>query len=198
MELIIGLVITTLVAMVMAILINATAAGTNSNVDGRRSLVKLQSMKAKLEDQFANARNILAVGANYVVFWSGDLNGAVTPANDAVNFSELRLLEVDTSTGNLNLWSVTWPGSMSQSNIISNDTTYSTGTNWYSACQTCKTSSYFTPAVIATNCTGLSATLDSSSYSTAKMINLTITFNDGVMSRQAVMGVTMQHPMAPW
>jgi prepilin-type N-terminal cleavage/methylation domain-containing protein len=197
-ELVIGIAITGIVASVLAILINSTAAGTNSQQDGRRALVKLESMKAQLEDQFTNARAILATGTNYIVYWTGDLSGAVTPANGAVNLSELRLLEVDTTTGNLNLYAVSWPSTFSSANIISNDQVYAANSSWYTACQTAKTTGYFLPTVVATNVTQMTSSLDSTTYAQAHMISAIITFSDTVTSRDMLLGATMLYPTNPW
>ncbi len=197
MELIIGLAITAVVAGVLAILINSTAAGTNSQNDGRRALVKMQSFKAQVGDVLSNARSILAVGSNYVVYWVGDQAGAVTPANGAVNLSELRLLEVDTTTGNLNLYAVQWPAGFSNASILSADQTYAAGTAWYAACQTAKSGGYFSPTLIATNVTSLAAVLDAASCTQAKMISIVLNFSDTVNSRQAVLSACLANQVAP-
>ena len=92
-ELLTALSITAFIGAVLATLINATALGTNSQNDGRRSLVKMQAIKAQVEDLVMNSTCVLATGANYIVLWTGDVSGAATPANGAVNLSELQLLQ---------------------------------------------------------------------------------------------------------
>ena len=88
-ELLIGLSITAVTCGILAVLINATAMGTSTQNDGRRGLVRLQSVKSVLEDEFVNARCVLATGTNYVVYWTGD-GGGPTTVNNAVNWAELR------------------------------------------------------------------------------------------------------------
>ena len=56
-------------------LINATSVGTNTQNDGRRSLVKMETVKAELEDTIINSQCVLATGTNYVVLWTGDSDG---------------------------------------------------------------------------------------------------------------------------
>jgi hypothetical protein len=197
-ELLIGLAITAVVAGVIAILINATAVGTNSQQDGRRALVKMQSIKAQLGDALANARCILDTGANYVVYWTGDISGAVTPVNGAVNLSELRLLEVDTTTGNLNLYAVQWPAGCNTSTILAADQTYAANTTWYSAAQTAKTGGYFSPTLIATNVTSLATVLDASACNKALMASLTINFSDSINTRQVLVTAYLANQAAPW
>ncbi len=197
MELLIGLAITAVVSGILAILMNATAVGTNSQQDGRRALVRMESMKAQIGDALANSRCILAAGSNYVVFWTGDQAGAATPTNNAVNLSEIRLLEVDTVTGNLNLWAIQWPGTYSSSNIISADSTYAANTPWYSAAETAKSNSYFTATPIATGVSSMTVALDSASPTQAKMVNLVVSFSDTVTTRQAVMTATLPNQLPP-
>ncbi len=198
-ELLISLAITAVVAGIIAILINATATGTNSQQDGRRALVKMQSIKAQLGDTLANARCILAIGPNYVVYWTGDIPGAVTPVNGAVNLSELRLLELDTTTGNLNLYAVQWPANCSTNTILSTDQTYAANTTWYAACQTAKTGGggYFSPTLIATNVTSLAAVLDASLCTQARMISVVINFNDTITTRQVLVSACLANQAAP-
>ncbi len=197
MELIIGLAITAVVAGVLAILINSTAAGTNSQNDGRRALVKMQSMKAQIGDALANARSILATGPNYIVYWIGDQAGAVTPPNGAVNLSEMRLLEIDPVSGNLNLYATQWPVNFTTANILSADQTYSASTPWYAAAQTAKAGGYFSPTVIATSITSMATVLDASACTQARLISIIMNFNDSVNTRQAVMSACLTNQAAP-
>jgi prepilin-type N-terminal cleavage/methylation domain-containing protein len=198
-ELVIGLAVTAIVSAVLALLINATAVGTNSTQDGRRSLVKMQGMKAQLEDTIMNARCVLAAGPNYIVLWTGDIDGAPTPVNLAVNLSELRLLEVDTATGNLNVYSVQWPANFTSGSIVAADTTYSASTTWYSACTAAKTGGYFAPTTIATNATGMTVSLDSATVTEGRLVSLVISFTDaGTSSRQLVVGAGIRNLETPW
>ena len=199
MELVIALGITAIVSAVLAVLINATAVGTNSNQDGRRSLVKMQAIKAQVEDTIANARCVLAMGTNYIIFWRGDIDGAPTPANGAVNLSELELLEVDTTTGKLNLYAVQWPVSFNSAAIVNADTTYAANTTWYSACTAAKAGGYFVPTLIANSATGLTGSLDSATVTQGKLVSLVISFSDLTGTpRQVVIGAAIQNRAVPW
>jgi prepilin-type N-terminal cleavage/methylation domain-containing protein len=198
-ELVIGLAITAIVSAVLAILINATAVGTNSTQDGRRSLVKMQGIKAQLEDTIKNSNCVLATGTNYILLWTGDLNGAPTSVNRAVNLSELRLIEVNTTTGNLNNYAVQWPANFTSGSIVAADTTYSASTTWYAACTTAKAGGYFVPITIATNVTGMTVSLDSATVTQARLVSLVITFTDaGTSSRNLMVGAGIRNLVTPW
>jgi prepilin-type N-terminal cleavage/methylation domain-containing protein len=197
MELLIGLAITAIIAGVLAILMNSTAVGTNSQQDGRRSLVKFQSIKAQLGDALANSRCILDVGSNYIVYWIGDQAGAPTPVNNAVNLSELRMLEVDTTTGNLNLYATTWPTGFTNANIISADSEYASTTTWHAAAETAKGGAYFLPTLVATNVTSMTTSLDASAATQAKMANVVITFTDSAGTKQVLATAALANQGAP-
>jgi hypothetical protein len=194
-----ALAITAFIAAVLAVLINATAMGTNSQNDGRRSLVKMEGLKAQIEDAIINADCVLATGTNYIVLWRGDQVGAATPANGAVNLSELELIEVDTTTGNLNVYTTTFPAGWSASNIISADTTYAASTSWYSACTTAKAGGYFQCTTIGTNATGMTVSLDTATTTAAKLVSIVITFTDASLTdRKLVIGAALQSQNIPW
>ncbi len=195
-ELIIALAITAVTAGILAVLINATAVGTNASQDGRRGLVRTQAIKAQVGDALVNARAILAVGSNAIVYWTGDVAGAPTPAEGAVNLSELRLLEVDGS-GNLNLYACQWPAGFSNTSIIAADQIYAPNTDWLAAAQTAKGSGYFPATLLASSVTGMTACLDASTPTAARMVQLTITINDGVSARAVLIGAALQTPQAP-
>jgi hypothetical protein len=198
-ELLIAVAITAFISAVLAVLIHATAMGTNSQNDGRRSLVKMQGLKAQIEDTVTNAQCVLATGTNYIVLWRGDLLGAATPVNSAVNLSELQLLEVDTATGNVNLYTTAFPAGWSSSNIISADTTYAASTAWYAACTTAKAGSYFPATTIATNATGMTASLDTATTTAAKLVSIVITFTDATgTDRKLVIAAGLQNQTVPW
>jgi hypothetical protein len=196
-ELLIGLSITAVTCAILAALINATAMGTSTQNDGRRALVRLQTLKSILEDEFVNTRCILATGNNYVVYWTGDQAGSVTPANNAVNFSELRLLEIDGS-GNLNIYCTRWPAGMSDAAKLAADSTFAANSNWYAAAAAFKGTSNFSTNTIATGATALAVSLDSAAPTAAHHIHVRIDLNDGVTARQFALGVSLANPGTPW
>ena len=196
-ELLIGLAITAVTCAILALLINATAVGTNTQNDGRRSLVRLQMVKSALEEEFTNCRAVLATGSNYVVYWIGDQPGAVTPANNAVNLSEIRYLTVDAS-GNLNLWYFKCPAGTSDAAILAYDTTCAANTNWYSLVVPLINTAYVPSTTLATGVTSLAASLDSASPTSAHYIHLRIDLNDGIVAKYIVLGVNIANPSAPW
>jgi hypothetical protein len=198
MELIIALGVTSVTCSILAVLINSTATGTNAQNDGRRGLVRMQAVKAGLQDEFTNARAILAAGTNYVVYWIGDQPGVYTPVNCAVNLSELRMLELDTATGNLNVWYATFPSGWSASNVVSADALFAATTSWYSTFQTLKTNSpYVTSTKVATGVTAMSVSLDSAVPTSAKMIHFQVDMSENGVSRSLTLDTDLVYVSAP-
>jgi hypothetical protein len=198
MELLIALCVTSVVCGILAVLISATAAGTNSQNDGRRALIRMQSIKSVLSDEFLNARAILATGTNYVIYWAGDQPGWPVSTNYAVNYSEIRLLEIDSATGNLNLYKVVFPSGSTNPWIISNDATCAANSSWYATCTQLKSTPYYPAITLATGGTALTAALDSATPTSARMINLRIDLNDGFVARQLILGATLVSPQSPY
>jgi hypothetical protein len=195
--LLIGLSITAFTCAILAALIHATALGTSTQNDGRRALVRLQTLKSVLQDEFVNARCILATGNNYVVYWTGDQSGAITPVNDAVNFSELRLLEIDPA-GNLNIYCTKWPAGTTDAAKLAADGTYAANSNWYAAAAALKGTSNFGTNALAAGATTLSVSLDKAAPTDAHHIHFRIDLNDGVVTRRFALGVTLANPAVPW
>jgi hypothetical protein len=196
-ELLIGLSITAVTCAILAALINATALGTSTQNDGRRALVRLEALKAELGGELVNARCILAAGRNYVVYWMGDQPGAATAVNRAVNFSELRLLQIDPA-GNLNIYCTRWPDGMADTAKAAADATYAANTDWLAAANALKGTTYYSTNTLAAHVTAMTVTLDDAAPTAARFIHLRIDINDGIVVRQAVMGMALANPSVPW
>lgn len=198
MELLVALSVTAVTCSVLAVLINSTATGTSAQNDGRRGLVRMQALKAGLQDEFTNARAILAAGTNYVVYWTGDQPGAYTLANNAVNLSELRMLERDATTGELRVWYAKFPSSWSAALVQSADLVLAANTSWYATCQSLSSSSvYVGSATIATGVTGLTVSLDAASPTAAKMIHFQIDTAENGVARSLAFDTGLVYVLAP-
>jgi hypothetical protein len=197
--LLIALAITSVTCGILAVLINATATGTSAENDGRSGLTRMQGLKSGLQDEFTNARAILATGPNYVVYWIGDQLGAPTPVNQAVNFSELRMLCVDTATGNLKVWSARFPDAWSDAMIASTDYVLAANTSWYATCTTLSSSSpYAVGTTIATGVTAMTISLDAAAPTAAKLIHFRIDLSESGVSRTLVLDTALANALAPY
>ena len=117
---------------------------------------------------------------------------------DGKNFVlHLRLMEID-ATGNLNIWYCKWPAGTSNATIIANDTTYYAGSNWYTTAAALKGTTYYSSNTLAAGVTALAVTLDSASVNQAKYVHFRVDFNDGAVTRQLVLGVSLANPLTPW
>ena len=196
-ELILALSLLSLVGMCIVMMIKATADGTAGQNDGRRHLVRMQSIEAQVAQVVRPCNCILAAGTGYVVLWTGDGQDANIATNQAVNLSEMVMFELDTTANQLKLYRTSWPAGTSGASMASSDSTYAASSNWYNAAQAAKSTGYFSPTVLANNVTSFSVTLDNGTATAAMMATMWLTINDGVVTRNLVIPATLRSRMAP-
>lgn len=195
-ELMLALSVLSLVGICIAMMIKGTADGTAGATDGRRHLVRMQSLEAQIAQTVRPCQCILAAGNGYLVLWLGDGQDANIATNQAVNLSELLLIEHDSANKKLKVYRTTWPAGTSVATMIANDTTYAGNSNWYSAATAAK-GNYFTGTTIANNVTSCNVTLDSANATSAMMATLWITLDDGVVSRTVVIPASLRQRLVP-
>lgn len=196
-ELMLAVSIMTLVGGCIVVMIKGTADGTAGNADGRRHLVRTQAMEATVAAIVRPCWAVLAAGNGYVVLWTGDGADPYIAANQAVNLSEMVMLELDANAKQLKCYKTVWPAGYSQANTLSNDTLYAASSNWYSAAQAAKSGSFFVPTVLANNVTAFNVTLDNATAVNADMATLWITFDDGKSARTIAIPAALRATMVP-
>lgn len=190
-ELLIALTITAIISASIAAMISSVSAGTTGQQDGRRFLVRVQSLEARLATSVHASQCILASGNNYIVYWIAD-----STHDNAVQLSELGMLELDPVTNTLNQYQTVFPSNYSLAQIASANTTFAANTNWYNAAQAAK-STFFTPTPIAGHITAFTPTLDAANPTSAHTATFAITISDGIVTRNAVIGATLRNQVPP-
>lgn len=89
-ELLLGLAITALIGLGVAMMLGAIGAATRSSIDIRRQVIKRQVAVARLGSLTRSAAMVLAYGDDHLVLWTGDRTG-----NGVPDLSELRRIEWD-------------------------------------------------------------------------------------------------------
>lgn len=130
-ELLISLTVTVFIGLAVATMLQAASFGTSTKRDFRRTAVRTEVVRNRLNDAIRNARAVLASGAGYIVLWRGDLR-----KNDQVNLSELQLIELSGST--VTSYVTVWPASYTQTQIDTADVAYSPNTNFYNVAKGAK------------------------------------------------------------
>ena len=197
MELMLALSIMTLVGGCIVMMIKGTSDGTAGNADGRRHLVRTQALEATVVTIVRPCWAVLAAGNGYVVLWTGDGADPYIGANQAVNLSEIVMLELDANNKQLKYYKTVWPVGYSQASTISSDTLYAASSNWYSAAQAAKSGTFFVPTVLANNVTAFNVTLDNATAVNADMATLWITIDDGKLARSVVIPAALRWTMPP-
>jgi prepilin-type N-terminal cleavage/methylation domain-containing protein len=196
-ELMLALSLLSLVGICIVMMVKATADGTAGQTDGRRHLVRMQSLEAQVASVVRPCSCILAAGTNYLVVWTGDGPDINLATNQTVNLSELAMFELDTNTQQLRLYRTTWPAGTTVAAMIAADATYAASSNWYNAAQAAKSTGYFNGTLLANKVTSFNVTLDSGTPTAAMMATLWITLNDGVVTQTMVIPAALRWQMAP-
>lgn len=196
-ELMLSLSILSLVAICIAMMIKGTTDGTAGQTDGRRHLVRMQSLEAQIAQFVRPCQCILAAGNGYLVLWTGDGQDPNIATNQAVNLSEIVMIELDTATKKLKTYRTTFPAGTSVATMIAADSTYAGNSNWYSAATAAKSTGYFNGTTIANNITACNITLDNANATAAMMATIWITLDDGVVSRTVVIPASLRQHWTP-
>jgi hypothetical protein len=186
-----AMVITGLIAGTISIMVNSVAVGTNSQQDGRRHLVRLQSLQSRLTATIHSANAILASGSNYLVYWSTDNSDRI------VELAELAMIQLDTTSGELRLYQTAFPANYTQTQINSANTSYAANQDWNAAATTAKSGSFFPYTVLAKNVQSFSVTLDNATATSAKLVTCNLTLSDGQITRSGTVVAVVRNPMTP-
>ncbi len=186
-ELMVAITVTSIMSVCIAAMIHSVAVGTESQQDGRRHLTRATALQARLMTQIHSARAILATGNGYLVYWTGD-EAVGNTVNKSVDLSEMNLIQLNTSTNQLILY--TKAAGVS-------DSTYSNRTTWYTASQTAKSSNWYTSTVLANNVTAFNTTATNSTVTNAREVFMTVTISDGYITRNACFAVGLRAWAAP-
>jgi hypothetical protein len=81
---------------------------------------------------------------------------------------------------------------------VAADTTYAATTDWYATAAALKGTSNFSTNILAAGATTLAASLDNAAPTNARYVQLRADLNDGTVSRQFLLGVSLARPTAPW
>jgi hypothetical protein len=196
-ELMLALSLLSLVGICIVMMIKATADGTAGQNDGRRHLVRMQAIEAQVAQVVRPSACILAAGTGYLVLWTGDGKDVNIATNQAVNLSEIVMFELDSNAQQLKLYRTSWPAGTSGASMASSDSTYAASSNWYNAAQAAKSTGYFNGTVLANKVSAFAVTLDSGTPTSAMMATLSVTINDGVVTRTVVIPATLRSRMTP-
>ena len=96
-ELLIGLVISGLVAAGVTAMLVAVSYGTSSSHDLRTLVVKSKTIDARLGASIRNCRQVLATGSDFLLLWVADAD-----EDDVTDNAEIRLIDRDAATDMLN------------------------------------------------------------------------------------------------
>lgn len=180
-ELLIALAITSVIGAATVSMLFATTRATEVQRDVRGSIIRQQSVYARLKDRVNTALAFLGADDDQVVLWLADDN-----EDGFVNLGELGLLEYDAANDQLLSYSIEWPGGWSQSQIDGANTQYSNSDNFITRAENAKATGYFPSSVWASDVTAMTFTLDPGAPLTARVLTVRTTFSTGLLEQEFV------------
>lgn len=183
METIIALVVSALISLGVASILQTAAYGTSSQRDIRRVVVQGEVVHERLDAAIRNSRAVLASGNGYVVLWTGDSN-----PDSHVNLSEMQLIEVPTGSTTLSAYSGVY---------TVGDPVYATSSNFYTVAQAAKAGSSFPRTTWATNISNLTFKLDNATPILSKLVTWSLTLTDQQLKQTIVSGALIGVPGQP-
>lgn len=190
-ELLLALLITSMVALAVASIVQAGVYGTSSRRDVRRLVVQAEELRTRLNDAIRQAQAVLACGQavsgeKYIVLWTGDTN---TTGNDQVSLSELQLIEWTPGTQRLASYQV--------ATAPNPDTTYPPATNFYNAADQARDTGVLVGRVWAEHVSAFEITLDAKQPAQARMATWDLTLSNDQLSEPLVATVVLRAHRAP-
>jgi len=180
-EVIIALVITGMVGMSVAAILQAASYGTSSRREVRRLTVRRQQVEARLNSNLRNAAAVLASGAGSMVLWTGDANG-----DTHVNFSELCLIELPGGSSTLSMWATRFPENWNQVQRDAADTAYAVNADFAATAQTAKSNVYFVETPWTQGASELEIALQPSTPQAAVLVSWRLTLTDELLSEPLI------------
>lgn len=180
-ELLLGIMITAMIATGVAVVLQAASYGTSSKREVRRLAVRTQQLRHRLDESARAARAVLAFGesegAKYIVFWKGDTFGN---DEDQVNLGELQMVEWSPDTREVICYeALTEPEP---------DTLYAPSDDFRSAILSAATSGRLIDSGWADNVSSFSLEADSADPATARLVTWRFELVDDLLT-QPVVGV---------
>jgi prepilin-type N-terminal cleavage/methylation domain-containing protein len=186
-EIVIALTLTAIMGVCITMMISSVAAGTVGQQDGRHHLTRMQALQSRLLTQIHGCRAILSGGSGYLVYWIGD-EQAGNSVNKYVNLSEMYLIQLNTATNQLVLYT-------KAAGVA--DQAYGNHTVWATAAQTALQNGWYTSTILANNVTAFSATPSNSVATNARLVTISITIQDTYSTRNTCFAASIRAPLSP-
>jgi len=177
-ELLLGLVITSIIGLAIASMLFATTRGTSSSNDMRGLLIQQKLLGGRLGASLRGSTEVLASGSNYIVLWMND-----TRANGSPDLSELRRIEYDSV--NHRIISYRMPSTWTQSQIDANEINYLATDDFNAKTNAVKGTSSFPAEVWSNSVYGWTFTLDVAAPDTA-LVSYRLTVQSGTEQATAI------------
>lgn len=183
LELLLGMVISSLVGAAVALMLFSTSYGTSSQAEMRNLLVSNQSIAERLDDALQVSQRVLAKDSHYLVLWKDD-----TVVNGTPDLSELWRIERDPSTDELRSYEA------AADLAAEDDVEYDLDTTDFNAVTSAlKDSVYFPGTLWATDVTAWSTTVNAADLRSANFVGYRITTSAEEVSETKIGGMKLRN-----
>lgn len=174
-ELMMALSVFSVIGLATGMMLNATASATSASTDGRQVSVQRTLIGSRIETAVRASTKFLAAGDGHLVLWVAD-----TRTNEAPNLSELRRIDFDAQTGELNSYVAQFPENWTADQIAAADTEYDPASDFAAVTTALKESALFVPTTWSTRVTGLDFTLKGNTPQSARLAMYELTLDGHV------------------
>ena len=167
-EVMLGLVITAMVASATFTMLFSVDRGTRSQEDRRQVIMRRFLLSNRLSSVVRSSDRVLAAGADYLVFWRGDVDG-----NGKPNLAEIQ--RVEWVSAEARIWSYAAPSTLAPAS----NTTYNLTDDFATITATLAGGATFPGQIWGTGVTDFAIELDNATVQSAKIVQLEMILNSG-------------------
>jgi Tfp pilus assembly protein PilV len=173
-ELLLSMVIIAMIGLAITAMLTSVSNGTDAQEDVRGVSIRQKVVTARLDAALRSAKQVLAVGDDYIVLWTAD-----SRVDDQPNLSELRRIEFTPADRQLTSHQAEFPGDMTSDQRQAADTTYDLTDDFDQVTRDLADSPYWSATVWAKQVTDWQIALDSAAPSLARLIRYELTVSEG-------------------
>lgn len=137
-ELLMALGITALIGVAVTSMLVAVSYGSTSQKELRETSIRLKLTSARIDAAIRSSKRVLESGDHYIVLWIDD-----TRPDDAPNASEIRLIQLDSTTAQIHSYLTEFPDTWTDQQRADADTPYALADDFLAITTALKTGAYF-------------------------------------------------------
>ncbi len=173
-ELTLSMVIIAMIGLAITAMLTSVSNGTDAQEDVRGVSIRQKVLTARLDAALRSAKQVLAVGEDYIVLWMAD-----SRVDDQPNLSELRRIEFSKAQQQLTSHQASFPDDMTAEQRQTADVVYDLTDDFDQVTTDLTDSPYWSATVWAKQVSDWQIALDSDAPSLARLIRYELVVHEG-------------------